>query len=73
MLDDLDTLMGGRIAEELTFGEGGVSSGASDDMQRATDLAKSMVAQCGFSDKVRLIIQIYIHIYIYSYNHSCFI
>jgi len=52
MLDDLDTAMGGRIAEELIFGEMGVSTGASSDMNSATKIAENMVRVHGFSDKV---------------------
>jgi cell division protease FtsH len=48
--DMLSTLLGGRIAEELTFGE--ISTGASDDIRRATDLAHKMVTDYGMSDKL---------------------
>ena len=53
MLDDIDVAMGGRVAEELKYGEEGVSSGASSDMSRATSIAEDMVMRFGFSDKVR--------------------
>ena len=43
-------LLGGRIAEELTFGE--ASTGAQNDLMKATDIAKSMVKAYGMSDKV---------------------
>jgi len=46
----LATLLGGRIAEEITFGE--ISTGASDDIRRATDLAHKMVTDYGMSDKL---------------------
>lgn len=52
MLDDIDVAMGGRIAEELKYGEEGVSSGASSDMNSATRIAEDMVMRFGFSDKV---------------------
>lgn len=52
MLHDMDALMGGRIAEELIFGEDQVSTGASSDMVRATRIAESMVKTFGFSEKV---------------------
>ena len=39
MLHDIDTLMGGRMAEELTFGENQVSTGSTSDMIRATGIA----------------------------------
>ncbi len=44
--------MGGRVAEEIIFGYDKVSSGASGDIQYATDLARSMVTQWGMSDEV---------------------
>jgi cell division protease FtsH len=44
--------MGGRVAEELVFGYDKVSSGASGDIQMATDLARNMVTQWGMSDKL---------------------
>jgi len=48
----LAILMGGRIAEELTFGEEKVTSGASSDIQQATRIARAMVTQWGYSDKL---------------------
>ncbi|MGE0113516.1 MAG: ATP-dependent zinc metalloprotease FtsH [Steroidobacteraceae bacterium] len=48
LLDRLDVLLGGRCAEMLTFGE--PSTGAQNDLQRATDLARHMVTQYGMSD-----------------------
>src|SRR3989475_741118 len=47
LLDRLDVLLGGRVAEELVFGD--VSTGAQDDLQRATDIARHMVARYGMS------------------------
>ena len=44
--------MGGRVAEELVFGHDKVTSGASGDIQQCTRLAKAMVTQLGFSDKL---------------------
>lgn len=43
-------LMGGRVAEELVYGE--MTNGASNDIERATDLARSMVCNWGMSDKL---------------------
>jgi cell division protease FtsH len=46
------TLFGGRIAEELIFGADSVTTGASNDIERATDLARNMVTKWGLSDKL---------------------
>jgi cell division protease FtsH len=48
--DDLAVLMGGRVAEEIIFNE--LATGASNDMKRATDLARKMVTDFGMSDKL---------------------
>jgi len=48
LLDRLDVLLGGRGAEQLVFQE--VSTGAQDDLQRATDLARQMITRYGMSD-----------------------
>ncbi len=48
--DQIAMLLGGRIAEELIFGE--MTTGASNDIERATDLARKMVTQYGMSDKI---------------------
>lgn len=47
---NLSSLYGGRIAEELLNGPDKVTTGASNDIQRATDIARNMVTQWGFSD-----------------------
>jgi len=52
LLDRLDVLLGGRVAEEIVFGD--VSTGAANDLQRATDIARHMVAQYSMSDKLGL-------------------
>jgi cell division protease FtsH len=52
LLDRLDVLLGGRVAEELTFGD--ISTGAANDLQRATDMARHMVAQYGMSESLGL-------------------
>jgi cell division protease FtsH len=46
------TLFGGRIAEELIFGRDSVTTGASNDIERATDLARNMVTKWGLSDRL---------------------
>lgn len=48
----ISSLFGGRIAEELIYGNEAVSTGASNDIERATNLARKMVTQWGFSDKL---------------------
>lgn len=50
LLDKLAVLLGGRIAEEIIFGE--ISTGAHDDLSKATDIAKSMVKEFGMSEKL---------------------
>lgn len=50
MLAEIAVRMGGRIAEEVIFGPDKVTSGAADDLQRATRLATSMVSQWGLSE-----------------------
>jgi len=53
LLDRLAVLLGGRVAEELVFQE--VSTGAQNDLQRATDIARSMVTEYGMSDRLGLV------------------
>jgi cell division protease FtsH len=53
LLDRLAVLLGGRVAEELVFGE--ISTGAQNDLQRATDIARSMIAEYGMSDALGLV------------------
>ena len=48
----ITTLFGGRIAEEIIFGVDSVTTGASNDIERATDLARNMVTKWGLSDKL---------------------
>ncbi|MBS1238645.1 MAG: ATP-dependent metallopeptidase FtsH/Yme1/Tma family protein [Deltaproteobacteria bacterium] len=52
LIDRLSVLLGGRVAEEIIFGE--VSTGAQNDLGRATDIAKSMVKEYGMSEKLGL-------------------
>jgi len=46
------SLFGGRVAEDLIFGSAKVTTGASDDIRRATNLARRMVTEFGFSEKL---------------------
>ncbi|AMJ73842.1 MULTISPECIES: ATP-dependent zinc metalloprotease FtsH [Alteromonas] len=48
----ISSLYGGRIAEEMTLGEAGVTTGASNDIERASDIARKMVTQWGLSSKM---------------------
>ena len=48
----LSSLFGGRIAEQLIFGDDAVTTGASNDIERATSIARSMVTQWGLSDRM---------------------
>jgi cell division protease FtsH len=50
MTSRLAVLMGGRVAEEIRFGEENVTAGASSDIQQATRLARAMVTRWGFSE-----------------------
>ena len=50
MEDQIVALLGGRVAEKLCLGD--ISTGASNDIQRATQIARKMVASYGMSDKL---------------------
>ena len=52
LLSQICSLFGGRIAEEMTLGKDGVTTGASNDIQRATQIARSMVTKWGLSEKL---------------------
>lgn len=52
LLARLDVCMGGRVAEELIFGSDHITTGASSDLQSATELAQYMVSSCGMSDAI---------------------
>jgi cell division protease FtsH len=53
LLDRLDVLLAGRVAEHLVFGD--VSTGAENDLQRASDMARHMVTHYGMSDALGLV------------------
>jgi cell division protease FtsH len=53
LLDRLAVLLGGRVAEELVFNE--ISTGAQNDLQRASDIARAMVTEYGMSDTLGLV------------------
>ena len=50
MLEDIEVLLGGRVAEALTLDD--ISTGASNDIERATEIARRMVTKFGMSDKL---------------------
>ena len=52
LLDRLDVLLGGRVAEEIAVGD--ISTGAEDDLQRATDLVRHMITRYGMSEALGL-------------------
>ncbi len=52
ILSQICSLYGGRIAEEMTLGKDGVTTGASNDIQRATQMAHNMVKKWGLSEKL---------------------
>ncbi|NLI68178.1 MAG: ATP-dependent metallopeptidase FtsH/Yme1/Tma family protein [Bacilli bacterium] len=52
LFDRITGLLGGRVAEEIVFGKDHVSTGASNDFQRATAIARSMITEYGMSEKI---------------------
>jgi len=52
ILSQICSLYGGRIAEEMTLGKEGVTTGASNDIQRATEMARNMVTKWGLSEEL---------------------
>ena len=52
LMSNICSLYGGRIAEEMTLGKEGVTTGASNDIQRATSIARNMVTKWGLSEKL---------------------
>jgi len=49
---NISSLFGGRLAEEMTLGPDGVTTGASNDIERATEIARSMVTKWGLSERL---------------------
>ena len=52
LISQICSLYGGRIAEEMTLGFDGVTTGASNDIMRASQIARNMVTKCGLSEKL---------------------
>ncbi len=52
LMSQMKSLFGGRIAEEIIFGPAYVTTGASNDIERATDIARNMVTKWGLSDRL---------------------
>lgn len=52
LLDKITGLLGGRVAEEIIFGKDHVSTGASNDFERATAIANKMITEFGMSEKI---------------------
>ena len=52
IIGQICSLFGGRIAEEMTLGPDGITTGASNDIQRATEIARNMVTKWGLSEKM---------------------
>ena len=52
IISQICSLFGGRIAEEMTLGKDGITTGASNDIQRATEIARKMVTQWGLSEEM---------------------
>jgi len=53
LMDEIAGIMGGRVAEEIVFGD--ITSGAENDIQKATQMARRMVTQWGMSDKLGMV------------------
>lgn len=50
IISQVTSLFGGRVAEEMTLGKDGITTGASNDIQRATEVARNMVTKWGLSE-----------------------
>ena len=50
IISQITSLFGGRVAEEMTLGKDGITTGASNDIQRATEVARNMVTKWGLSE-----------------------
>ena len=55
LLDQIAISLGGRIAEDIIYGKENVTTGASEDIKRATHIAKTMIAELGMSDSLGMI------------------
>ncbi|MDD2566017.1 MAG: ATP-dependent zinc metalloprotease FtsH [Candidatus Gracilibacteria bacterium] len=51
-VDEIATLYGGRVSEEIFFGKDNITTGASNDIQRATEIARAMVMRFGFDEEL---------------------
>lgn len=49
-LDDISSLLGGRVAEEVFYGKENITTGASNDLERASEIARKMVTEYGMTD-----------------------
>ena len=52
IISQITSLFGGRVAEEIIYGSDGITTGASSDIERASELARNMVTKWGFSEKL---------------------
>jgi cell division protease FtsH len=52
IISQITSLFGGRVAEEMTLGKDGITTGASNDIQRATEVARNMVTKWGLSESM---------------------
>ena len=52
LLDQITMTLGGRVAEEIVYGADKISTGASSDLEKVTEIAKKMVTQWGMSEKM---------------------